>query len=71
MSGKLVVGFSEEDKEKLIAMKEQGEKNGVKGLEIIGKDKIKEIEPNIDGEDCDVVKDYRYTKSIFTYNSSC
>lgn len=48
--GKLVVGFSEEDKEKLIAMKEQGEKNGVKGLEIIGKDKIKEIEPNIDGE---------------------
>ena len=38
--GKLVVGFSEEDKEKLIAMKEQGEKNGVKGLEIIGKDKI-------------------------------
>ena len=25
-------------------------KMGVKGLEIIGKDKIKEIEPNIDGE---------------------
>ena len=48
--GKLVVGFNEEDKQKLIAMKEQGEKNGVKGLEIIGKDKIKEIEPNIDGE---------------------
>ena len=37
--GKLVVGFNEEDKQKLIAMKEQGEKNGVKGLEIIGNDR--------------------------------
>ena len=52
--GKLVVGFSEEDKEKLIAMKEQGEKNGVKGLEIIGKDKIKGAEYYFGNEVIDI-----------------
>ena len=48
-SGKLVVGFTKEDKEKLIKMKEQGEENQVEGLEIIDKDRIKEMAPNIDG----------------------
>lgn len=48
-TGKLVVGFTEEDKEKLIQMKEQGEKNGVEGLEIINKEKIKELSPFVDG----------------------
>ena len=48
-SGKLVVGFTKEDKEKLIKMKEQGEENKVEGLEIIDKDRIKEMAPNIDG----------------------
>ena len=48
-SGKLVVGFTKEDKEKLIKMKEQGEENQVEGLEIIDKDRIKEMDPNIDG----------------------
>lgn len=49
-TGKIVVGFSEEDKAKLIKMKEQGDKNGVPGLEIIGKERIKELAPNIEGE---------------------
>ena len=48
-TGKLVVGFNEEDKEKLIKMKEQGEANGVKGLEIINKEKIKELSPYVEG----------------------
>ena len=48
-TGKLVVGFTEEDKEKLIQMKRQGEENQVEGLEIIDKKRIKEIAPYIDG----------------------
>ncbi|MCI6457677.1 MAG: FAD/NAD(P)-binding oxidoreductase, partial [Clostridium sp.] len=46
-TGKLVVGFTKEDKEKLIEMKEQGEINGVKGLEIIDKNRIKNLSPYI------------------------
>ena len=49
-TGKLVVGFTKEDKEQLIKMKEQGEVNGVVGLEIINKEKIKELSPYIDGD---------------------
>lgn len=48
-TGKLVVGFDEEDKEKLIKMKEQGDINGVIGLEIINKDRIKELSPFVEG----------------------
>ena len=48
-TGKLVVGFTEEDKEKLIKMKEQGEANGVVGLEIINNEKIKKLSPFIEG----------------------
>ena len=48
-TGKLVVGFTKEDKEKLIEMKKQGEKNGVKGLEIIDKDRIKQLSPYVEG----------------------
>lgn len=48
-SGKLVVGFTEEDKEKLMKMKDQGEANGIEGLEIIDKERIKELSPYVDG----------------------
>ena len=48
-TGKLVVGFDEEDKEKLIKMKEQGDINGVIGLEIINKDRIKDLSPFVEG----------------------
>lgn len=49
-TGKVVVGFNEEDKAKLLQMKELGEKNGVPGLEIIDKARIKELAPYVDGE---------------------
>lgn len=49
-TGKIVVGFNEDDKVKLRQLKEQGDKNGVPGLEIIGKDRIKELAPYVDGE---------------------
>lgn len=48
-TGKLVVGFTEEDKEKLMKMKEQGEANDVVGLEIINNEKIKKLSPFIEG----------------------
>ena len=48
-TGKLVVGFTDEDKEILIKMKEPGEKNKVKGLEIIDKEKIKALSPFVEG----------------------
>ncbi|KUO64129.1 MAG: FAD/NAD(P)-binding oxidoreductase [Gracilibacter sp. BRH_c7a] len=49
-TGKIVVGFDAEDKDKLIRLKEQGDQNGVPGLEIIGKERIKELAPYVDGE---------------------
>lgn len=49
-TGKIVVGFNEDDKAKLMELKEQGDKNGVPGLEIIGRERIKELAPYVDGE---------------------
>ncbi len=48
--GSLVVSLSDEDVYKLNELKERGEKNGVTGLEIIDKDRIKELEPNLSDE---------------------
>jgi len=45
--GSLVLCFDEGDVEKLIELKAQGDKNGVQGLEIVDKKRLKEIEPNI------------------------
>ena len=39
-TGKLVVGFTEDDKDRLYALKEQGEKNGIEGIQIVGRDFI-------------------------------
>lgn len=49
-TGKLVVGFSPDDKERLIAMKAQGEKNGVPGLKMVDKEFIRQTAPNVKGE---------------------
>lgn len=49
-TGKLVVGFTPEDKEKLVQMKEVGDQNGVPGLEIVGKERIQELAPCVRGE---------------------
>jgi glycerol-3-phosphate dehydrogenase len=45
--GSLVIGFSEEDFRKLKELKENGEKNGIKDLEIIRGTKLFELEPNL------------------------
>jgi glycerol-3-phosphate dehydrogenase len=49
-TGKLVVGFDENDLEQLQKLKKQGEINGCPGLEIVGKEKIKDLAPFIAGE---------------------
>lgn len=48
--GSLVVCTDMEDMPKLEALKERGEKNGVKGLEVIARDRLVEMEPNISDE---------------------
>lgn len=49
-TGKIVVGFTEKDKDKLLALKVQGELNGVPDLQLINKERIKELAPYIKGE---------------------
>lgn len=49
-TGKLVVGFTKEDREKLLQMKETGEKNGIEGIQIVEKDFIKKKAPYVGGE---------------------
>ena len=49
-TGKLVVGFTEEDRAKLEQMKKTGEENGVPGLEMVDKAFIKEKAPMVEGE---------------------
>lgn len=49
-TGKLVVGFTDDDREKLERMKKIGDKNGVPGLEIVDKDFIRQKAPMVEGE---------------------
>ncbi|MCQ2420425.1 MAG: NAD(P)/FAD-dependent oxidoreductase, partial [Clostridia bacterium] len=49
-TGKLVVGFTPEDRERLEAMKAMGEKNGTPDLAIVDKAFIQKIAPNVRGE---------------------
>lgn len=49
-TGKLVIGFNDEDMKNLLKYKEIGETNGVDGMKIIDKERIDEIEPNAGGE---------------------
>lgn len=46
-NGSLVLGFSAENEETIGNLYEQGIKNGVKGLKILGKDELLSLEPNI------------------------
>ncbi|MFZ7134414.1 MAG: NAD(P)/FAD-dependent oxidoreductase [Eubacteriales bacterium] len=48
--GSLVVGYSKEDIRKLKELKENGEKNGIKDLEIIKGDKLFKMEPNLNSQ---------------------
>ena len=47
--GKIVLATTEKEKEKLTELKHRGESNGLINLEIIGPEKIKEIEPFANG----------------------
>ena len=49
-NGSIVVAFSQEDEDTLHTLKARGEANGVEGLEIISRDRLREIEPNISDE---------------------
>jgi glycerol-3-phosphate dehydrogenase len=47
--GKIVTAKEEEEREYLYKLKETGDRNGSRGLRIIGKDEINKLEPNING----------------------
>ncbi len=49
-SGKVVVGFDERDMASLKRYKAQGEANGVRGLEMIDKKRLHELDPSAGGE---------------------
>ncbi len=46
-NGSLVIGFSDEDRAMLECLLERGQKNGVKGLELLDRDAVKALEPNV------------------------
>jgi Predicted dehydrogenase len=49
-TGKLVIGFTDKDMESLLKYKALGEANGVKGLEIIDKKRLQELDSSAGGE---------------------
>lgn len=49
-NGSLVIGFTDYDLKELKAKKRNGEKNGITGLEIIGREEIFKKEPNVNKE---------------------
>ena len=49
-TGSLVAGFGEQDKAVLEGLMQKGIANGVRGLELLGQEKIKELEPRISDE---------------------
>lgn len=49
-NGSLVLAFSEADTQTLYELKRRGEENCVKGLEVVGKDRLQEMEKNVSDE---------------------
>lgn len=49
-TGKLVVGFDDQDKDRLMALKKQGDANGVPGLEIVGQETVSRLAPSVRGD---------------------
>ena len=49
-NGSLVIGFNDKDMEAVRILYNRGIQNGVEGLEIIGKERLKELEPHISDE---------------------
>lgn len=48
--GSLVLGFTEDDRKKLVELKENGHKNGVKELYLLERDEILSMEPHVNPE---------------------
>lgn len=48
-TGKLIVGFTEEHRQRLLAMIERGKANGVPGMELIDRARMDEIDPSAGG----------------------
>lgn len=48
-TGKLIVGFTEEHRKRLLAMIERGKANGVPGMELIDRARMDEIDPSAGG----------------------
>ena len=46
-NGSLVIGFGEEDRKTIEALKARGEKNGVEGLRVLDSRELHELEPNL------------------------
>ncbi len=61
-NGSLVIGFNENDKNHIRELYERGTANGVKGLEIIDRNRLIELEPNV--QDDAVVALYAPTGAI-------
>ena len=51
-TGSLVICLHEEDQPQLQTLYERGGRNGVPGLRILGREKLKDMEPNISDEAC-------------------
>ena len=52
-NGSIVLGFDEKDREMLLHLLERGKQNGVTDLELVDRDKLLELEPNIsDNVEC-------------------
>ena len=49
-TGKLVVGFTEHDRENILKYKAVGEQNGVEGMRMIDQEEIRRIDPHAGGE---------------------
>ena len=49
-NGALILGYSDEDDEKLDKLLARGAANGVKGMEIVGKERVHELEPCVSDE---------------------
>ena len=49
-NGSLVVGFDEEDRKTIEDLYKRGTANGVKDLEVIGRERLVQLEPNIADE---------------------
>ncbi|HCW54825.1 MAG TPA: FAD/NAD(P)-binding oxidoreductase [Clostridium sp.] len=49
-NGSLIIGFNNEDMKTISELYENGNENGVKGLKILNKDEVLELEPNLNKE---------------------